>query len=195
MMMRRICLVAVLAGLLAVVAGCRASAPTYHINQETDFSFIRKVAVAPFNNLTNERAADEVVRQAVINELLVTGLVDVAVPGDAVAALDKMGIRSPSSLNAEQIKSLGKTLNVQAIILGSVDRFGEARSGNVSAPEVAITLMMAETGTGSVIWSVSQSQGGASFMSRHFGARSDTMSETVQKVVKEAVQTLAKYGR
>ena len=36
-------------------------------------------------------------------------------------------------------------------------------------------------------------RGGLDFMARHFGAKSETMSEVVQGVVREAIQTLVEY--
>jgi hypothetical protein len=66
------------------------------------------------------------------------------------------------------------------------------RIGNITAPEVTITLMMADTSSGSVIWSVTKTGGGANFMARHFGAKSESMSEAVLRVVREAIQTLYK---
>jgi len=165
---------------------------SFYIRQDYDFSFIKKVAVLPLDNLTNEKFAGEAVRQVVICELLTTGLVDVIVPGDADAAIDKLGLRSFKLPNEEQIKTIGNALKVQAVVFGSVEKFGEARSGNITAPEVTITLMMADASSGSIVWSVTKTGGGASFMARHFGAKSETMSEAVLKVVREAIQTLYK---
>lgn len=166
--------------------------PSFYIRQDYDFSYIKKVAVLPLDNLTNEKFANEAVRQVVICELLTTGLVDVIVPGDADAAIDKLGLRSFKLPNEEQIKTIGNALKVQAVIFGSVEKFGEVRTGNISAPEVTITLMMADASSGSIIWSVTKTGGGASFMARHFGAKSETMSEAVLRVVREAIQTLYK---
>jgi len=166
--------------------------PSFYIRQDYDFSYIKKVAVLPLDNLTNEKFAADAVRQVVICELLSTGLVDVAVPGEADAAVDKIGVKSIRSLNAEQIKAVGNVLKVQAVVLGAVDKFGEVRIGNISAPEVTITLIMADASSGSIVWSVTKTGGGASFMARHFGARSETMSEAVIRVVREAIQTLYK---
>jgi TolB-like protein len=167
--------------------------PSFYINQNIDFSFIKKVAVLPFDNLTNERFAGDIVRQVVISELLATGLVEVVVPGESIAAVENLRVKPGEPLNAGQIQTIGKALKVQAVIIGAVEKFGENREGNISAPEVTITLMMADTSSGSVIWSVTRTQGGAGFWSRHFGARSDTMSETVLKVVREALKTLYAY--
>jgi TolB-like protein len=178
---------------LIIGSGCaRVGTPSSYIRPDYDFSYIKRVAVLPLDNITNEKFAGEAVRQVVISELLATGLVDVAVPGEAVAATDKLGIKSISSLNADQIKAIGNALKVQAVIFGSVEKYGEVRIGNISAPEVTITLIMADTSSGSIIWSVTKTGGGASFMARHFGARSETMSETVLRVVREAIQTLYK---
>jgi TolB-like protein len=179
--------------MLFLSLGCAGrGTPSFYIRQDYDFSYIKKVAVLPLDNLTNEKFAADAVRQVVISELLSTGLVDVAVPGEAEGAVDKLGVKSIRSLNAEQIKTIGNTLKVQAVVFGAVDKFGEVRMGNTSAPEVTITLMMADASSGSIVWSVTKTGGGASFMARHFGARSDTMSEAVIKVVREAIETLYK---
>ncbi len=177
-----------------ISSGCAGrGAPAFYISRDTDFSFIKSVAVLPLDNLTNERFVNDVVRQVVISELLASGLVDVVSPGDALAAIQKLRLKPDQALNAEQIKAVGKDLKVQAVIIGAVNKFGEAKTGNFSVPEVTITLMMADAGSGNIIWSVTKTRGGASFLARHFGARSETMSETVLKVVREAIQTLYKY--
>jgi len=166
--------------------------PSFYIRQDYDFSYIKKIAVLPLDNLTNEKFAADAVRQVVICEFLSTGLVDVAVPGEAEAAVDKLGLKSIRALTAEQIKTLGSALKVQAVVFGAVEKFGEVRIGNISAPEVTISLIMADTTSGSIVWSVTKTGGGASFAARHFGARSETMSEAVIRVVKEAIETLYK---
>ena len=180
--------------LLGFGIGCggRGTTPSFYIRPDYDFSYIKKVAVLPLDNLTNEKFAGEAVRQVVICELLATGLVDVVVPGEADTTIEKLGLRSTKSLNAEQIKTISNSLKVQAVILGSVGKFGEVRIGNISAPEVTITLMMADATSGSIVWSITKTGGGASFTARHFGTKSETMSEAVLRVVREAIQTLYK---
>lgn len=175
-----------------LISGCRTGVADFHVSQDFDFSFIKRAAVLPFDNLTNEKTAGEAVRQIVINQLLVSGLVDVALPGDVSTAFDKARVASPTALTADQLKKIGADLKVQAMIFGTVNRFGEIRSGQFQAPEVSVTLMMADANTGLIIWSVTRSNVGDSFLARHFGARSDTLSETLQKTVRQAINTLAK---
>ena len=179
--------------LIMAVAGCRSPQPIYHIRPDIDFSFYKRVAVMPLNNLSNEQSAGEIVRQVIMSELLASGLADVVVAGEVDAAIDKLGIASPATLSRDQIKHISDAMNVQALIIGSVDQFGSTGMGQVSSPEVTLTLMMADAGTGDIIWSITTTQGGANFMSRHFGARSKTLSETVLLAVREAIQTLAEY--
>ncbi len=179
---------------LICILGCGSrKTPSFYINEKIDFSFIKRVAVLPLDNLTGDKFAADAVRQVVISELLASGLVEVVCPGDVTAALDALKVRKDESLSAEHIKALGKKMNVQAVVMGAVNKYGEVRVGNISAPEVTVTLMMADTGTGSIIWSVTKTEGGASFWAKHFGTSVPTMSQTVLKVVREAIQTLYQY--
>ena len=175
-------------------SGCRSgNPPTYHINENVDLSFVKKVAVMPLENLTSDKSAGEIVRHLVISEMLASGLADVVVPGEVIHAVNDLGIKNISSLSKKQIIALGRTLRVQALIMGSVQQYGLVRLTNVSAPEVTITLMMADTGTGDIIWSVTKTRGGASFMARHFGAKSETISEATLTTVRQAIETLIAY--
>jgi hypothetical protein len=176
---------------LLVVSGCRSSGPTYHISEDIDFSFYKKVAVMPLDNLTNEKYAGDIVRQVVISEVLASGLLDAVVPGEVMSAVNELGIKTITSLNATQIQSLGNALEVEAVIMGAVEEYGMVKAGNASAPQVTITLMMADAGTGSIVWSITKTRGGSSFMARHFGASHETISETVLLLVREALQTLS----
>lgn len=186
------CLLPLVILILFIISGCRSGgAPTYHINEDIDFSFYKRVAVMPLNNLTSEKYAGEIVRQLVISEMLASGLIDVVVPGEVTTAVTDLGIKDVTSLNASQIQSLGSALGVEALVMGSVEEYGMVKSGSTTAPQVTITLMMADTGTGTIVWSITKSRGGASFMARHFGAKHETISETVLKVVRESINTLA----
>jgi len=182
--------------ILTMIISCSTAnkQETFHIREDVDFSFIKRVAVLPLDNMTGEKSASRIIRHLVISELLATGLVDVVAPGEVVAAMKDMGIKEVSSLSKKNIKSLGRALKAEAIIMGAVQQFGNVRFGSISAPEVTITLLMADAGSGDIIWSVTKSRGGASFMARHFGARSETMSETAIAVVRDAIATLDQYN-
>jgi len=179
---------------LFIIMGCRSNGYSpYHVSPDVDFSFVKNVAVLPLENLSNEKAAGEIVSRLVISEMLASGLVNVVVPGEVRSAMNDFKIKNTSSLNKKQIRKLGQALKVQGIVMGSVDQYGYAKIGNSTAPEITITLMMADTGTGDIIWSVTRRRGGDGFLARHFGATSQTLSKTTLDVVREAVGTLTEY--
>lgn len=179
--------------LLTALAGCfgKGHGPQSYVRSDFDFSFVKKVVVLPFDNLTKEKFAGEHMRRIVINELLASGLTDVAVSGD-IGAGKATGAESTTALMPDQIAKIGKMFNAEAVLTGSVQRYEEPKGGSFAAPEVACSLIMHDTDSGSIIWSVNASVGGAGFLTRHFGARCDTLSEACERMVRESIRTLGK---
>jgi TolB-like protein len=173
--------------LLIFMSGC--GSPEYYIKPKTDISNIKRVAVLPMENFTSDEYAGEKVRRVVITELLSRGI-DVIEPGEVTRVLRESNIRSIGSIKITDIQNIGKTLGVEAVMMGSVEAFGISRGISVTYPEVAIHLILLETSSGNIIWSVQHTVGGASFWTRHFGTEGITLSEAVKKAVKESINTL-----
>lgn len=156
---------------------------------DTDLTTIKRVAVLPLENYTSENFAGGRIKSLVIMELLARG-VDVIEPGEVTRALRELKVRSTTSIMIEDIIKMGELLNIDAVIIGSVETFGISKGVSVSYPEVSIHMMMLGAATGNIIWSVWHTNGGASFWTRHFGAEDWTLDETARQVVKEAFDTL-----
>jgi hypothetical protein len=168
-------------------SGC---GPKYHYKRSTfKTSNIKILAVLPFQNLTTQRYADEKVRSAVIIDLLSRGF-DVIEPGEVTRTLRDMGIRSTDSVSSSDIMYIGETFDVKTVMIGSVATFGMSKGISVTYPEVSIHLSLLDTTSGEIMWHVWNTAGGASFWTRHFGAESKTLDETVKDVVKTAIDTL-----
>src|SRR6266536_376520 len=105
---------------LLALAGCAKPSGTY-VHSSYDFSSMKKVAVFPFENLSQDQSAGEKVRKAVIAEMLAQGVVDVVEPGQVNRLLAQQNIQSVSAISIDDLKKLGTALGVQAIVLGSVD--------------------------------------------------------------------------
>ncbi len=181
--------------LIALVYGCSTTGPktlpTVHIRQDIDFSYIKRIAVLPFQNYSGDRNAGNIIRDMVINEFLASGLVDVVYSGDVNTILEKyLKRRRSPEISTKIIRKIAKALKVQAVVTGSVSKFEIGRFGNVSAPEVTINITMADAESGSIIWSVTVTKTGADFWARHFGGRTESLSETALKAVREAIATL-----
>jgi TolB-like protein len=179
--------VTALSFLLIFIYGC--GAPEYFVRPKTDISNIKRVAVLPFENFTSDGYAGEKIRRVVITELLSRGI-DVIEPGEVTRILTEARIRSLGSINVSEIQNIGKTLGVEAVMMGSVEAFGISGGISVTYPEVTINLMLIETSSGNIIWSVRHTAGGASFWTRHFGSEGISLSEAARKVVKETINTL-----
>lgn len=176
------------------VAGCGSSMKaTQFSNPDFDFGFVERVAVLPFESLTNDRQAGLRATRLTITELLATGALDVVEPGEVQAALTQSAVfqagRTPIP-STEQIISLGQTLNVQAIIMGTVTQSENIRAGNAPIPVVTLDLRMVETETGTTVWAATHSERGSGVSAKLLGTGGQPLSETTRECVQQALATL-----
>lgn len=182
------CTVALL-GLL-VAAGCAGGPkPTRFTNPRFDFGFVERVAVLPFENLSNDRQAGPRATRLMLTELLATGALDVVEPGEVRAALDDLGSRGlqPST---EEVQELGERLGVQALVLGTVTESEVVRSGSVGIPVVGLEVRMVETETGAIVWAATYTERGGSLGARILGTSGQPISLTTRDAVRGVLRTL-----
>jgi len=181
---------------LLCLAGCAGRIPpTEFTNPKFDFSFVERVAVLPFDNLSNDRQAGLRATRLMITELLASGAVDVVEPGEVEAALAKLQVGQPGRSkqpSTEQILSLGKTLLVQGVIVGTVTQSESLRSGAVAIPVVTLDAHMIETETGTTVWAATQSEKGGGAGARILGTGGEPVSETTRRCVRRLIATLVK---
>jgi chemotaxis protein MotB len=175
--------------LLTFIYGCGGE-PRYYLRPNFEIKNVKRIAVLPFENFTSNEYAAEKIRRAVIIELLTRGI-DVIEPGEVLKTLKDLKLTSIGSLSNANIQDIGKTLGIEAVLVGSVGAFGISKGISVSYPEVSLKLTLLETAKGNIIWSVSHTSGGAGFWTRHFGAEVATLDETERVAVKEALDTLS----
>src|SRR4030042_3450485 len=60
--------------LLFMVGGCATNTSTQYIRQNIDYKNIQRMAVLPFESLTNDEYAGENIRKPVINHFLLQGV-------------------------------------------------------------------------------------------------------------------------
>lgn len=181
------------AALLLLAAGCRTtrSTQTRFLHKNADLAAIGKVAVLPFDNLSQDRSAGDKVQKIFYLELLSLDVFDVAEPGQVTKVL-RAGPGTLDALGANEYQKLGKDLGVEAVFVGSVIDFAEGRTGSNSTPDVTIQLRLIETQTGATIWSAGQTRSGASASTRLFGVGGESLTEAARRVVKSELQTLLK---
>lgn len=173
--------------LMILTSGCSGTLTKYS-TPEADAGKIRRVAVLPLENFTADEYADEKIRSLAIIDLLSRGI-DVIEPGEVIKTLRELRVWSMNALSASDIQNIGKVLKADAVMTGSVSAFGIKKGITVSYPEVSVSLMLYESSSGNIIWSVWHTTGGAGFLTRHFGAEDTTLDETSRRVVKRAIST------
>jgi TolB-like protein len=171
------------------LAGC-GTQPAIYVHPNYDFSAVKKVAVLPLENLSQDQNAGEKVRKIVVTEVLATGVVDVIEPGQVNRVLAAQNIQSIAAMSPEELKQVGKALGAQLLLIGSVEAYDRVSLGAIQAPEVTLTLRGVDAESGTVVWSASHTQGGATLAARLFGLTGDSLSEVARKTVHDAVGTL-----
>jgi TolB-like protein len=178
------------------LAGCSGTMKaTEFANPKFNFAFVQKVAVLPFDNLSNDRQAGDRATRLTITELLASGATDVVEPGEVQAALIQIVGATPGravSPSTEQVIALGKALKVQGLLLGSVTQSENLRSGAVPIPVVTLDMHLVETETGATVWATTQSAKGGSFSARVLGTGGEPIAETTRRCVQDALATLVK---
>lgn len=181
------CYLAIILFLLFLV-GCKA--PMNYAHPSSDLSYIKKVAVAPIINLTNDKFAGEKVMNVVATEILRRGAFDVIEFGEVAKVLREEGLKRDNLVSKHIAERAGKRLGVEAIVLGSVMQYGVSRVGSSSFPEVSISLKLVDVNSYSILWEATHNVKGKNILEQLFGIRKDSLEDICQKTVKETLDTL-----
>ena len=180
-----------LAGLVvatALLVGCGGSKARY-VHPNADLGAIKKAAVLPFENLSQDPSAGERVQSLFLVELLSKNAFDVIEPGQVTKVLQGARIQSTVAMGPSDFKALGEELQVDGFFLGTVVDFGNSQSGS-SAPQVTIQLRLVEAASGATVWSASDSSSGSSFWRRLFGVGGKSLSEVSSDLVRRELDSL-----
>jgi TolB-like protein len=175
--------------LAILTTGCPHRLTTF-VHPQADFSLIRRVAVLPLENLSQDPAASEKVRQILIIELLSSGSVEVVDVGEVARALRAANVSNPMSPGTEEVKRLGRELGVEALMTGAVQEFAQGKTAGAPATSVALVFRLIETDAGQAIWSCSVSRSGVGATARLFGVGGDSATERSRKLIQKALGTL-----
>lgn len=176
---------------LLALAACSSSSAKY-LHPNADLGAIKRVAVLPFENLTQERSAADKVQKVFLSELLATEAFDVVEPGQVAKLLKAERTDSVEALGAADIKRIGEGLKAQGLFMGTVVDFAETRSGSTPSPEVTIQLRLIEVQSGVTIWSASKTRSGASASARLFGIGGQTLTEAARQLMRQQLKGLVK---
>lgn len=176
----------------AVVLGCssRPGARTSFHDPGMDFGLIQSVAVLPFDNLTQTQNAGETVRDVFMTMLQATVAVYVQPPGEVRRAIDRINPNDPMAPTAQEAVELGRALEVDVIITGTVLEYGQVRSASALANICSVSVKMIEGETGRVVWSASATRGGVGASERLLGGGGQPMNIVISQAVEDLLDRL-----
>ena len=177
--------------LLALAAAC-SSTTTKYVHPNADLGAIRRVAVLPFENLTQDRTAGEKLQKIFLTELLALEAFEVVEPGQVTRELKAMRLESLEAVGPAEIKRLGEALKADGFFFGSVVDFAETRSGATPTPQVTVQLRLVESSSGVTVWSASRTRSGATASARLFGIGGQSLTEAARDLMKDELSTLVK---
>jgi len=183
----------VVAALCIAAAGCASSSTqTHYLHPNADLGMIKKVAVIPFENVSEDRMAGDKMTRIFFVELLSLEVFEVSEPGQSVKVLRSQAATSVDALGSADLQRIGKQLGVDGLFLGSVVDFTEARSSSTPDPRVTIQLRLVDVQSGTTIWSASQTRSSASMSAKLFGVGRESLTETAREIIRSELRTMLK---
>lgn len=150
--------------------GCGINASKeFFLRDQVDIAYIKRIAVLPFENNTKDNFVAPRARDLASTQILSQRIFDVVDKGQVDSALREEAIKPGTPLDDLTIKRLGQRLNVQALLLGSVDHAGEQHKGASSFSELSLTMRLIDSKTALLLWQTSGSGSGYSVVDRLFG--------------------------
>ena len=175
--------------------GCGGAPTIRYMNPTANFTYVKKVAILPFSNFSDDKFAAEKVRGAFTINLMTRNAFEILEQGEVskvFGSVKEEGAGEGAAIiqiDKATIKQLGGKLGVQAIIMGSVNDFS-ASSGRVSDNLISITVKMIDVDSGTILWQAATSQSGSSLGRKLLGLEQIDMNVLTNRAVKKVLNTL-----
>ena len=100
------------------------------------------------------------------------------------------GITSIGEIDVENLKMMRGYLDVDAVIIGSVDEYDDGLTMFPPVPVVAITVRMVEPDSGRIIWSAKNKRSGEDYVSLFGIGRVRPISALTKRVINEMIGSI-----
>ncbi|MFH1216188.1 MAG: hypothetical protein V1706_06780 [Pseudomonadota bacterium] len=173
-----------------LIGGCNGRKTITFVREDVTLDFVKRVAVLPLQNNTDEKYASELARDVINTKILEMNLFDAVDKGIVDSVLYEEAVDAGSPVSQMMLSRLGQRLSVQALMIGSVDIAGDNRIGSVSVPQMSLTLRLIEVKSGLVLWQGSGHYAGDSIIGRLFGIIPDDRYMVAAKLVDKLLRTI-----
>ncbi len=200
--MRRMVSVGTAFGVLGLVLPwiLSCAGPRNFAQQDVDWAFYKRVGVAPFVNVADDRNAGAKVASTFVTELLLTKAFDVAEPGNFARAANEVlraqgGSGDIGQISSSDLKSLGEKAQVQGILLGTIREYEMVRVGQEEFPLVSLDVRLVDAPTGNLIWMASITRRGGPNLPFISIGETHTLGQMAEKVCAELAKSLAGHAK
>ncbi|MEQ8587020.1 MAG: hypothetical protein RLO01_10835 [Thalassobaculaceae bacterium] len=142
-----------------------------------------RIAVLPFENLTNYPNAGRIAAELLATELYERGIFQLQEPSETLRTLAQLKVDPDNLTSVAAAQQAAGLLDVDAVIVGSVSEFGY-QQGLREEPVVGLNARLVEAGSGTVLWASSHSALGGGYLER------GSLNATAQRVVSAMVAPL-----
>lgn len=177
-----------------ILCGCGGKKPesAVFLREGLDLSYVTKVAVLPFENLTTNEMVGRRVRDIAFTEVMAAKKFDVVDKGVVDAALREMALNGQEAMDAPVLKILGKRLGVNAFLSGTVNNIEGGDRGALSYPEVSLTLHLIDSETAQILWRSTAYRNGYSLMNRMFDLDPRDEFEVTLSLLQDMIASIPK---
>ena len=132
-----------------ILAGCHLPHPPLPTDPSNP---LKRVAVLPMTNETNDVDGPNTVRQKMVEALTNHSYVVQDIKETDQILRDQMGINLGGQLSLTTPKKLGETLGVEGVLYGTLMDFDETTTGVYNARKVRGMFKLVNTATGQPVW-------------------------------------------
>lgn len=165
--------------------------PNIFLKENFEHFEVKRIAVLPFYNYTHVKGAGKIVTKAFIKELFDCKTFEIEFPGNVKKLLMEERIIVRKGIGADYIKLIGKRLNVDAVVIGWVERYGSSgKKRDSQIPVVSINVRMIHTDSCSVIWIGQNHKRGDDYEKVLGYGRIKSAAALARTVAKELIETI-----
>lgn len=176
--------------LVLQVSAC-APMPDYHTDPALATGFVKRVAVLPLENHTQERFVEKRVHDLLSTQIMSLGFFEVLEKGDLRRFLnDEVQGENKSTIPHSTARRLGREFGLQAYMAGAVEDYTMQRNGSYSYPVVTVTLRLVDIDSGKILWQANHSASGYSTTDRILGLESEGLQQVARQLIEEVLLTL-----
>lgn len=155
-----------------------------------------RVAILPFDNLSDDQGAGKTMENLVLIEFLKNTSARFVDMGEVMAALLEKRIRLATSIPREVLIGLGQRLEVDYFVLGIVHEYTMQRmsgsGGSGEVPVVSISLRILDAQIGDIVWATSAARRGNDRETVFGIGRIDSIEQLAQMTAQKIAQNFAR---